>query len=108
MKNFIKKNWFKIIVIIGGVIGALGELPDVYYLLFRWLVFGSSLLLLIFYYVEEKIDWLCIFGFIAIANFPETSIHIIKYQWHASNVFIIMIFTISLFHKSKLSWFGGN
>ncbi len=100
MKNWLKENWFKVIVIIF-LLGALGSWPYSYYQFLRWLVLGIGGYSAYLAYNYEKKIWAIIFGVIAILFNPIIPFYLSKDTWQIIDVVVAIVFFVSFYKRER-------
>ena len=78
-----------------------GIWPYGYYIILRWVVFGTALFILWTAYKLKRNTWIWIMGAIALLFNPIAPIHLNKETWVIIDFIVAGIFLISLFKIKK-------
>lgn len=100
MKNFIKENWLKLIMI-GILVGALWDHPYSYYQVLRWVVAISGAYSAYVAYKHENNAWAWIFGVITILFNPIIPFFFSKDTWQLIDVVTAIVIFINIIKKKN-------
>lgn len=95
----------KWICIVSGILLALGILqwPYGYYILLRWLIFGSAALVAIGFYNSKFTGWALAFGVIAFLFNPMVPVYLTRQTWVSIDLICSVLFFIAGFAKKSKS-----
>jgi hypothetical protein len=97
-KTFLKDNWFKILATIL-LLWALTDNPYGYYQFLRWAVLIIAAYSAYIAYNSKKMSWAWTFGITAVLFNPIIPFYFSKETWQIIDVFVAIIFSISIFNK---------
>ena len=100
MKNFIKNNWFKVLVICI-LVGAFWSHPYSYYQVLRWVVAIVGAYSAYEYNQARRIGLMWLFIAVTILFNPIFPIYFSKDTWQILDVVGAIVFFVSLFFKKK-------
>jgi|SRR3989344_3383259 len=100
MKNFLKDNWFKILVI-GLLVGAMWSHPYGYYQVLRWVIMIIGAYSAYLAYEEKRNTWAWIFGIIAILFNPVIPFTFAKETWQVIDIATAIVIFINVIKNKK-------
>lgn len=89
----------KALYVISGVVLALGIVPSWpygYYILLRWFIFVSSIIVAISFYKSKHTGWTFVFGAIAFLFNPIYPFYLSRSAWTPIDLISAVLFFISL------------
>jgi ABC-type Mn2+/Zn2+ transport system permease subunit len=100
MKNFFKKNWFKIIAIFILLL-SFGKWPYSYYQFLRWAILIIGAYSAYLSYEKKEMAWVWIFIMIAVLFNPIIPFYLSRNTWQYIDIIAAILFFISLYFKLK-------